>query len=146
MTQTKEQHREYMRLKRGSQKGSQEARFTTKGSQLEKWYPNKKTDEHGRPITPVKLSDGQLWYPRANINDGIERYGTVRGDLEARRARAARYNTNEPALLSAIVNDRKRLESITAELKSHNQLDNVRYGLSGPTMGQLAEMLEITAG
>jgi len=29
----------------------------------EAWYPNKRTDERGKPIQPVTLSDGQLWYP-----------------------------------------------------------------------------------
>ena len=29
----------------------------------ETWYPNKRADNQGHPITPVKLSDGQKWYP-----------------------------------------------------------------------------------
>jgi hypothetical protein len=148
---TKEEMREYQQQRRVLQKGvTTNDNVTPKKMDNvtpEKWYPNKATDEMGKPIKPITLSDGQLWYPKPgtnSINEDIERYGKVKGDLGARRARAERYNTNEPALLSAIVNDRKRLVSITSELKSHNQLDNVRYGLSGPTMGQVAKMLEIT--
>ena len=53
----KEYNKERMRRVRVTQKGS-----TDQGNT--EWYPNKPTDERGRQITPVTLSDGQVWYPR----------------------------------------------------------------------------------
>lgn len=94
------------------------------------------------------MSDGQLFYPKEKrdyLQEDIERYGKIKGDLVARKARAERYDKEAPALLSAIVEDRDKLERITESFKAHSQLGNVRYGVSGPTLEQVSEMLALTA-
>ena len=58
MTQSKEAHAEYMRRRRGSQKGSQTEGSQTKGSQ---GITGLVTDEQGYKYKV--LSDKQRWYP-----------------------------------------------------------------------------------
>jgi len=91
------------------------------------WYPNKQTNSKGKAITPVTLSDGQLWYPasRKAAKKDVKAFGIL------------------PSLVDKVRRD--KLERITASLKSHSQLDGVRYGVSGPTFTQVSEMLEVTA-
>ena len=80
------------------------------------WYPNKKTDKDGNEITPITLSDGQLWYPDPTVKRTIKK-----------EIKASNYSPIIEALSDPI--KRKKLESITESLKNHNQLENVRYGL-----------------
>ena len=88
----------------------------------EAWYPNKPTDEKGKPITPVTLSDGQLWYPN------YKKQKTTKG---------------EPAgLVSALADPvrREKIERITNSLKNHGVLEGVRYGIGGPTFKTINEV------
>jgi hypothetical protein len=51
-----------------------------------------------------------------------------------------------PSLLAVLINKdrRSKFESIYKSLKVHNQTDNVRYGVNGPTFTDIGEMLAAT--
>ena len=84
------------------------------------WYPNKKTDSKGNPITPVTLSDGQLFYP----------------DPTVKKIKEAKVKTYKcPPIIEALGDPikRKKLESITQCLRKQDR-PNVRYGLSNESV------------
>ena len=67
MYKDKEKQKEYDRGRKRKAKvgkGVGKDRVGQEGRIKEPWYPNKQTDEYGRPIIPKVLSDGQLWYPK----------------------------------------------------------------------------------
>jgi len=49
-----------------------------------------------------------------------------------------------PALLHAIVNNRKKLEKVCQSLGHHGVLNEVRYGCYGPTFSIVADWLDAT--
>ena len=109
---------------RGITKGITEQGITSTKVGGITWYPNKKTDDKGKPITPVTLSDGQLFYP----------------SIKFKKVKT----TREPAgLVSALANPvrRKKIESITDNLKAHGVLEGVRYGIGGPTFKTINEVI-----
>tara|TARA_Y100000310_G_scaffold187118_1_gene187208 strand:- start:295 stop:684 length:390 start_codon:yes stop_codon:yes gene_type:complete len=81
------------------------------------------------------LSDGQVWEPLK----------------EARKVkltgRALQYRLNELGQSVKEIDSETgaRLMMVCKSLKNHNQLDSVRYGVQGPTMGTVGESL-IPAG
>ena len=114
MPQSKEQHREYMKLKR--LKGSQEKVHKTEGSQKGSQCPE-----------TVTLSDGQVWHPDARYYKHIL---------------TQEKESDYPAVVNAVVNNRDKMEAITTELKAHNVSDIVRYGIDGPTFDVVGEILD----
>ena len=50
-----------------------------------------------------------------------------------------------PAYLIAIVDKRAKMEAIVEQLSRHKLLDDVRYGVNGPTFKDIAAILEDTA-
>ena len=116
MTQTKEQHREYMRRKRAQ--GSQEKVHKTEGSQKGSQCPE-----------TVILSDGQIWHPDARYYKHIL---------------TQEKESDYPEIVQALTdpNNRKRHESITRELKSQRVADCMRYGIAGPTFDIVGDLLD----
>jgi len=51
-----------------------------------------------------------------------------------------------PPIVHALLDPekRKKLEKICQSAKDFNQLENIRYGVSGPTMDIVSELLEVT--
>ena len=147
MAQNKEVHREYMRQRRQGSQNKEEGSQDT-GSQA--WYPNKKTDKNGNPITPITLSDGQLFYPekkakynkgrigfiQKELNDpylieGIESAAKMFGDRDTRYERALRYKLWREGKGQVIdTGTLAKLSMIKDQLKLHGVLDGVLYGSS----------------
>ena len=115
------------------------------------WYPNKKTDSKGNPITPLTLSDGQLFYPekktakynkgrigfiQKELNDpylieGIESAAKMFGDRDTRYERALRYKLWREGKGQVIdTGTLAKLSMIKDQLKLHGVLDGVLYGSS----------------
>ena len=113
MPQSKEQHREYMKQKR--LKGSQEKVHKTEGSQKGSQCPE-----------TVTLSDGQTWHP----------------DPRYWRPKVDKKESEYPAVVQAVVNNRDKMEAITTELKARHLSGNVRYGVAGPTFDVVGDILD----
>jgi len=76
----------------------------------------------------VTLSDGQLWHP----------------DPKYWQEKPVENESEYPEIVQALTDPikRKRLESITRELKSRRVADCVRYGIDGPTFDVVGELLD----
>jgi len=81
-------------------------------------------------VTPesVTLSDGRIWHP----------------DPKYWRPKVDRKESDYPAIVQALTDPikRKRLESITRELKSRRVADCMRYGIAGPTFDIVGDLLD----
>ena len=75
----------------------------------------------------VTLSDGQIWHPDPRYYKHIL---------------TQEKESDYPAVVNAVVNNRDKMESITRELKAHNVSDIVRYGIDGPTFDVVGEILD----
>ena len=116
---TKEQKRdyqkEYMRNRRSNKIG-----LTNEGS-------NKPGLTRNCPES-VTLSDGQIWHP----------------DPKYWRPKVDKKESDYPAIVQALTDPikRKKLESITSELKSRRVADCMRYGIAGPTFDIVGDLLD----
>lgn len=165
MEQQKKANKEASQRQRDKQKGMTPEGMTGKGM-TEEWYPNKRTDNQGQPIIPVKLSDGQQWYPRnpeglaSNIIEDIERAGKIHGDTEARMSRALKYkewvDNGKPQSKSirldngSYIHINKLVDPhwrslLTYLVKEMRYPDGLRVGIQGPTITEVKELLQVTA-
>ena len=110
--QKKEYQREYMRSKRSNKAG------LTGGSN------NKGLTE--KCPESVTLSDGRIWHP----------------DPRYWKPKVEKKESDYPAVVNAVVNNRAKMEAITMELKAHHVSDIVRYGIDGPTFDVVGEILD----
>lgn len=82
-------------------------------------------------VTPesVTLSDGRIWHPDPRYYKHIL---------------TQEKESDYPAIVQALTDPikRKRLESITRELKSQRVADCMRYGIAGPTFDIVGELLD----
>lgn len=127
MPQSKEVHREYMAKRR---EGSQKLK---EGSQTVPPLGN--LPERPRYLT---LSDGQV-LDRANPPKGkVNEY-----DLNGYKSLIQEGTEGEYGLILSLANPirRKKLQLITDSLKKHSMLDNVRYGIWGPTFKSIDKLL-----
>jgi hypothetical protein len=74
------------------------------------------------------LSDGQVWHP----------------DPRYWRPKSVKEQSEYPAIVQALTDPikRKKLESITSELKSRRVADCMRYGIEGPTFDIVGDLLD----
>jgi len=101
------------------------------------WYSNKPTDDQGQPIKPVTLSDGQKWYPNP-LSVFTHRIEKKRTNIEC--ANGAYIDVNKLVDLKW----RKLLTYLVENLKPAYQ-DSIRVGMSGPSVRECKELLEVTA-
>ena len=115
----KQADRERQRKRRAVLKG------VTKGVTSEGVTPKGVTKNCPESVT---LSDGQLWHP----------------DPKYWQDKPVENESEYPAIVQALTDPikRKRLESITRELKSRHVADCVRYGIDGPTIDIVGELLD----
>ena len=117
---TKEQKRdyqkEYMRNRRSNKIG-----LTNEGS-------NKPGLTRNCPES-VTLSDGRIWHPDPRYYKHIL---------------TQEKESDYPAIVQALTDPikRKKLESITRELKSRRVADCMRYGIAGPTFDIVGDLLD----
>jgi len=111
-------------------------------------------------VTLLKRPNGADYNPDETMSDGTKRYmGPFSGgqvldrltckpvkNVKPAPTRARRIVNKAPPVVNAMVDTdkRRRLIKICASLKNHGQLSNVYYGIGGPDMGAVAEMLEVT--
>jgi len=77
----------------------------------------------------VTLSDGRIWHPDPRYYKHIL---------------TQEKESDYPAIVQALTDPikRKRLESITRELKSRRVADCMRYGIAGPTFDIVGDLLD----
>ena len=107
----------------------------TPDSVTEEWYPNKPTDSSGKPITPVKLSDGQEWYPKNKV--------VVTPHIKEDN-KVIHLDNGSYIHLNKLV-DPKWRSLLTYLAKNMRYPDGLRVGIQGPTITEVKELLQATA-
>lgn len=139
----KEASKERMRKMRAGfiNEGVTQQGVTGKGvTELEEaWYPNKRTDLRGRPITPVMLSDGQEWYPSGEKQNPIEK------SVNLHSGPVLHLDNGSYIHVRKLVNKKSR--ELLTYLVEHTKIgeDNLRVGVQGPTIKECKKLLEVTA-
>ena len=118
MYKSKEQQKEAN--KRANREYRKRAKGITEQGITEKGITEEKCPES------VTLSDGQVWHP----------------DPRYWRPKVEKKESEYPAVVQAVVNNREKMEAITMELKAHHVSDIVRYGIEGPTFDVVGEILD----
>ncbi|KKM70461.1 hypothetical protein LCGC14_1440430 [marine sediment metagenome] len=133
MPQSKERKAEYQRDFRARQKEG--TSLDNKGGTSEPWYPNKRTNDEGSPITPVTLSDGQQWYPNP--------LSVFRHYAEEKHGKVLHLDNGSYIHVDKLIPPRRVLLEYLVEPAKIGE-DNLRVGVNGPTIKECKKLLDVT--